>query len=231
MIYDWEQLASNVHRCRLPFLDVTVGLVVGQDGALLIDPGSSLSDAAAIAADVRNITDDWVTHVVLTHRHFDHVLGSSLFADAEIYCAPEVAQCLSSGTELLRADALAYGADPGEIDRAIAALRKPDCLTYDAVVDLGDRAVTITHLGLGHTAADLVVFVPGEPAVVFAGDLIEESGDPQIEADSDLTAWPVTLDRMLELASPDTIYVPGHGQVVDAQFVREQRDWLRAQQP
>lgn len=230
MIYDWEQLADGVHRCRLPFLDVTVGLVTGQDGVLLVDTGSTLSEAAAIAADVRQLAGDWVTHVVLTHRHFDHVLGSSLFTDAEIYCAPEVAHCLSAGTELLRADALHYGADPGEIDRAIAALRMPDCLTNDAVVDLGDRAVTITHLGPGHTAADLVVLAPGEPSVMFAGDLIEESGDPQSEVDSDLTAWPITLDRMLALGGPDAIYVPGHGQTVNAEFVRQQRDWLLAQQ-
>ncbi|MBY0442859.1 MAG: MBL fold metallo-hydrolase [Mycobacteriaceae bacterium] len=229
MIYNWAQLADGVHRCRLPFLDVTIGLVTGRDGVLLVDTGSTLSEAAAIAADVRHIAGDWVSHVVLTHRHFDHVLGSSLFADAEIYCSPKVSQYLSSGTELLRADALCCGADPGEIDRAIAALRIPDCPTNDAVVDLGDRAVTITHLGPGHTAADLVVLVPGEPAVVFAGDLIEESGDPQLDNDSDLTAWPVTLDRMLALGGPDAIYVPGHGQAVDAQFVRQQRDWLLTQ--
>jgi glyoxylase-like metal-dependent hydrolase (beta-lactamase superfamily II) len=63
--------------------------------------------------------------------------------------------------------------------------------------------------------------------VVFAGDLIEESGDPAIDADSDVPAWPATLDRLLALGGPDAIYVPGHGSVVDAEFVRRQRDWLR----
>ena len=27
--------------------------------------------------------------------------------------------------------------------------------------------------------------------------------------------------------NPEAIYVPGHGRVVDAEFVRRQRDWLR----
>jgi glyoxylase-like metal-dependent hydrolase (beta-lactamase superfamily II) len=62
--------------------------------------------------------------------------------------------------------------------------------------------------------------------VVFSGDLIEESGDPAIDADSDLAAWPATLDRLLAVGGPDANYVPGHGSVVDAEFVRRQRDWL-----
>ncbi len=54
-----------------------------------------------------------VTHVVLTHKHFDHVLGSGGFADAEIYCAPEVLDYLTAATAQLRDDALSYGADAG----------------------------------------------------------------------------------------------------------------------
>jgi hypothetical protein len=38
----WERLAEGIHRCRLPFLDVTVGLVCGRTGTLLIDTGTTL---------------------------------------------------------------------------------------------------------------------------------------------------------------------------------------------
>lgn len=89
--------------------------------------------------------------------------------------------------------------------------------------------MTIAYLGGGHTTSDLVVVVPGvdgDRVVVFAGDLIEESGDPAIDADSDVTVWPNTLDRLLAIGGPDALYVPGHGRVVDANFVRSQRDWL-----
>jgi glyoxylase-like metal-dependent hydrolase (beta-lactamase superfamily II) len=228
--FDWEQLTDSVHRCRLPFLDVTVGLVRGRTGVLLIDTGTTLTEAAAIDADVQQIAGRGVTHVVLTHKHFDHVLGSGVFTDAEIYSAPEVFDYLTTATDRLRADALRYGADVDEIDRAIAALQPPQHAIEDAIIDLGNRKVTIAYLGRGHTDADLVVAVPGddgERVVVFSGDLIEESGDPAIDADSDVAAWPATLDRLLAVGGPDAIYVPGHGSVVDADFVRRQRDWLR----
>lgn len=225
----WERLTGGVHRCRLPFCDVTIGLVCGSRGALLVDTGTTLTEAAAIDADVRLLARRPVNHIVLTHKHFDHVLGSSLFTGARVHCAPEVAEHLSSATDQLREDALRHGADPAEVDAAIAALR-PAHGGYDAVVDLGDRTVAIAHLGRGHTASDLVVVAPGtddrERLVVFTGDLVEESGDPAIDADSDVAAWPATLDRLLAVGGPDAIYVPGHGGVVDAGFVRRQRDWL-----
>jgi glyoxylase-like metal-dependent hydrolase (beta-lactamase superfamily II) len=228
--FDWEQLTGSVHRCRLPFLDVTVGLVQGRTGALLVDTGTTLVEAHAIDADVQQIAGRGVTHVVLTHKHFDHVLGSGGFADAQIFCAPEALDYLTTDIAQLRDDALSYGADAAEIDHAIAALRVPQHVVDDAIVDLGNREVAIARPGGGHTVADLVVSVPGvagERTVVFAGDLIEESGDPAIDADSDVTAWPDTLDRLLAIGGPDAIYVPGHGRVVDAEFVRHQQDWLR----
>jgi hypothetical protein len=52
VIFLWERLADGVFRCRLPFLDVTVGLVYGRTGALLIDNGTTLTQARAIAEDV-----------------------------------------------------------------------------------------------------------------------------------------------------------------------------------
>lgn len=229
--YEWEHLTGSVHRCRLAFCDVTIGLVRGRTGALLVNTGTTLTEAAAIDADVRQIAGCAVTHIVLTHKHFDHVLGSSMFSEAEIYCAPEVAEYLSSATDQLRAHALSYGAQAAEVDRAIAALRPAQHGIYDAVVNLGDRNVTIAHLGRGHTTADLIVLAPpadGEdgPIVVFTGDLVEESADPFIDSDSDVTAWPATLDRLLAIGGPDASYVPGHGKVVDAEFIRRQRDWL-----
>ncbi len=230
--FAWETLTSGVHRCRLPFCDVTIGLVRGRAGTLLVDTGTTLAEAAAIDVDVRQLAGRPVSYIVLTHKHFDHVLGSSLFGGAEIYCAPEVAGYLTSATDQIRADALRHGADAAEVDAAIAALRPPHREIYDASVDLGDRTVHITYLGPGHTASDLVVVAPattgGERVVVFTGDLVEESADPAIDADSDVAAWPATLDRLLAVGGPDAIYVPGHGEVVDAAFVRRQRDWLDA---
>jgi len=168
----------------------------------------------------------------MTHHHFDHILGSAGFADAELWATPAVAEALTTRLADVRAHALGYGADAAELDRAIAAVRAPDHQLLRAELDLGDRTVLVEHPGRGHTDHDLVIVVPpttpGRRAVMFCGDLVEESADPAIDTGSDVAAWPAALDRVLALGGPEAIYVPGHGAVVDAQFVRSQRDWLAA---
>lgn len=88
----------------------------------------------------------------------------------------------------------------------------------------------LANVGPGHTGHDLAVLVPGtahgRPGVVFCGDLVEESGEPQAGPDAVPSRWPAALDRLLELGGEDALYVPGHGAVVDAAFVRAQRDAL-----
>lgn len=91
MNFAWERLGDGVRRCRLPFLDVTVGLVYGETGTLLIDTGTTLTEANAVKADVAEIAGGPVSHIMLTHNNFDHILGSSAFTEAAVYCAPEVA--------------------------------------------------------------------------------------------------------------------------------------------
>lgn len=230
MRYNWEPLSSGVWRCRLPFLDVTVGVVSGSVGVLLIDCGTTLDEAAGIAADVRQLAGRAVTDVVMTHHHFDHILGSAGFPDARLHAPVPVAYALEARTAELRTEAIRYGASAAEIDAAILRLRAPDRVITHTLMDLGDRIVTIEHPGRGHTDHDLVVVVPaarsGDRPVVFCGDLIEESADPAIDAGSDLSAWPDTVERLLELGGPDARYVPGHGAVVDAEFLRHQGDWL-----
>lgn len=231
MNYEWEIPAAGVYRCRLPFLDVTVGLVHGSDRVLLIDCGTTLGEAARITADIAELTGAAANDVVLTHHHFDHVLGSAGFPDARIHAAAPVAAALTSHLEAVRADALRYGADRTEVNRTVATVRPPDHVISHALIDLGDRTVTVEHPGCGHTDHDLVVVVPPrsdtDRPVVFCGDLIEESADPAIDPGSDLPAWPAAVDRILALGGPAAIYVPGHGALVDAEFVARQRDWLR----
>ena len=228
MYFGWEPVTNGVHRCRMAFCDVTIGVIQGSAGTLLVDTATTLTEAAAVDADTRELTGGPVTHIALTHKHFDHVLGSGGFPEAEVYCAPEVAEYLSAATDQLRTDALGYGADAAEVDRAIASFRSPQHKIYAATIDLGDRLVTVAHPGRGHTNADLVVMTRGADGrlVVFTGDLVEESADPSIDHDSDVAAWPATLDRLLAAGGSDAIYVPGHGKPVDAEFLRRQRDWL-----
>ncbi|EPJ41731.1 hypothetical protein STAFG_1227 [Streptomyces afghaniensis 772] len=72
------------------------------------------------------------------------------------------------------------------------------------------------------------MLVPGDPEVVFCGDLVEESGEPQAGPDAVPSHWPAPWTGCSTWAARTRLYVPGHGAVVDAAFVRAQRDALAA---
>ncbi|MEV0469360.1 MBL fold metallo-hydrolase [Streptomyces prunicolor] len=227
----WERLATGVGRCRLPGWDCTVGLVVGAGSALMIDAGSSLAEGARLRTEARALAGHAVTHLALTHAHFDHVFGAAEFADAEVFGATGVERVLTDEREELRTDAVRNGLYARVADEAVAALTYPRHLISDEwTLPLGDdRQVLLANVGPGHTAHDLAVVVhdgPGSPPVVFCGDLVEESGEPQAGPDAVPPRWPAALDRLLSLGGEDALYVPGHGAVVDAAFVRAQRDAL-----
>ncbi|MFJ8590528.1 MBL fold metallo-hydrolase [Streptomyces sp. NPDC093598] len=228
----WERVAAGVGRCRLPVWDCTVGLVAGEGAVLMIDAGSSLAEGAKVCAQARSLTGHRVTHLALTHPHFDHVFGAAACTDAEVFGAVGVDAVLTRvrDREELRADAVRHGLAAPTAEEAAKRLAPPGHLVSgEWTLDLGGgRQVLLANVGPGHTAHDLAVLVPGDPEVVFCGDLVEESGEPQAGPDAVPSHWPAALDQLLALGGEDAVYVPGHGAVVDAEFVRAQRDALAA---
>ncbi|WP_030354201.1 MBL fold metallo-hydrolase [Streptomyces scopuliridis] len=226
----WEQLAPGVGRLRLPGWDATTGLAVGTDAALLYDTGSTLREGAGIRARTRTLLGGRrVTHIALSHPHFDHVLGTAAFAGAEVYGAVGMAELLTRDAAGLYEDAVRHGVAAAEAAEAVDLLVAPrHAVSGEVTLDLGGLRILLANAGPGHTAHDLAMLVPGSPAVVFCGDLVEESGEPQAGPDAVPARWPAALDRLLALGGEDALYVPGHGAVVDAAFVRAQRDALAA---
>ncbi|MBB1245858.1 MBL fold metallo-hydrolase [Streptomyces durbertensis] len=223
----WEDLAPGVVRRRMPGWDETVGAVAGSEGLLVVDTGACLREGAELRRELEQRFGRRPTHVALTHPHFDHVLGTAAFAGVQVYAAVGSDRLLRKGAEELRADAVRHGLTPEEATEAVDVLVVPHHqVSGEMTLRLGDREVLLANVGPGHTGHDLVVLVPGTPHVVFCGDLVEESGEPQAGRDAHPARWPEALDRLLSLGGPDARYVPGHGAVVDADFVRAQREDL-----
>lgn len=85
--YGWERLGNVAGRRRLPVWDATAALVAGPEGALLYDTGSTLREGADLRTRAEGLLGRRVTHIALSHPHFDHVLGTAAFAGAEVYGA------------------------------------------------------------------------------------------------------------------------------------------------
>jgi len=80
-------------------------------------------------------------------------------------------------------------------------------LTTQMTLFRGDREVQIRYLGRGHTAGDVVVYLPKEKAVI-TGDLLTSSTSNM--SDSYPLEWAATLEELKKLEF-DTV-IPGHGE-------------------
>lgn len=229
----WHEVADRVYQARFDPFDVTVTAVVGAAGAAVVDTRGSLAEGRELKAALRALTTAPVRWVVNTHAHFDHVWGNAEFVaprlvpPARIWGhvslpgnyefdlgAPETQAMI----EQLRAE------DPGNAARLddLAAVAPTELVDERALIDLGDRALELLHLGRGHTDGDLWLRV-SDADLLLAGDLVEEPGPPAYGPDSFPLEWAATLDSALELMGPATVVVPGHGAPVDVDFVRRQQ--------
>ncbi|MFG2504359.1 MBL fold metallo-hydrolase [Streptomyces rubiginosohelvolus] len=226
--FGWERLGNGVGRRRLPGWDATVALVAGAEGVLLYDTGSTLREGVELRRQAEALLGRRVTHIALSHPHFDHVLGTAAFAGVQVYGSAGLTTLLRDGEQALYGDAVRQGVPEDEAAGSADTLVVPHHEVHgERTLDLGGgRRVLLADLGPAHSSHDLAVVVPGsdgEPPVVLCGDLVEESGDPQAGPDAAPERWPAALGRLLELGGEDALYVPGHGAVVDAAFVRKQR--------
>jgi glyoxylase-like metal-dependent hydrolase (beta-lactamase superfamily II) len=208
----WREVGDRVYVRRHEQLDLNVGLVVGANACLVIDTRAGLAEGADLAAAVRTVTAaPWT--LVNTHAHYDHFLGNAAFVPARIWALERCRDAIvATGPDQLRR----FG------DGGTPLVAPTDVFAVPAQrLDVGGRTVTLRHLGRGHTDHDVVVCVD---EVVFAGDLVEQGAPPDFE-DAFPSDWPATLDALLPHCTGPV--VPGHGDVVDAAFVRAQRELLQ----
>ncbi len=223
MTVRWVELADRVLVRRYAELDLSVGLVIGDSGCLVVDTRSDPAQGAELHAAVREVTQQPCT-VVITHAHFDHCLGTAAFLPATVWSHPRCRDDLARGGAAQHAEALALSrAQQMPRDPALVRPVVPDQLVSNqAEVDLGGRRVLLIHPGPAHTDHDVVVWSP-DTGVVFAGDLVEQGADPDF-TDAYPLHWPTAVTELLQLGP--RIVVPGHGDPVDAEFVAAQRDQL-----
>ena len=74
------KVAENVYSSH-GYSVSTVGMVVGQDGLIIIDTGMDTASAEALLADFRQISDLPIAAILYTHSHPDHVGGLPTFLE------------------------------------------------------------------------------------------------------------------------------------------------------
>ncbi len=227
---EFVEIADRVWVARSPWYDLNITLIGGGTGLVAVDTHGSQAEGARVVADIQQLGIGQITAVINTHEHFDHTFGNAAFRSAygeiPIYAHEVAAANTVSSGDYFKAT---YVDEPGDNyrDEVLSTSIVPASETFSSakVLDLGDRQLELVYPGRGHSGGDLVVKIP-DANVLLAGDLVEESGPPVFGVDSWPMDWPLSLDIVLGLTNSQSIVVPGHGALIDRDFVEEQRNTI-----
>ncbi len=188
--------------------DPNTGVVVGDDGVMVIDTQATPVMARDVIRHIRQVTDKPIKYVVLTHYHAVRVLGAAAYEPQEIFASQATLEMIR---ERGQAD---MDSEIGRFPRLFRSAESIPGLTWPTItfegaltVWMGKVEVRLIHAGAGHTRGDTIVWLP-QDRVLFSGDLVEYNAGIYT-GDAQLAEWPATLDRLAALA-PERL-VPGRG--------------------
>jgi glyoxylase-like metal-dependent hydrolase (beta-lactamase superfamily II) len=213
------------------------GVIVGDQGVLVIDSGPSRQAGEALRAAIGRVTPLPIRALLLTHARQEFVFGARAFTARGVPVAMGrrsallmAARCegclkalrrqlgddLMAGTELATTTLVlddasglppAATAGPAAQPAALAAIGRP-----------------LRLLGYGHSSGPGDIAVLDErTGVLFAGGLADVGRIPDVQ-DADIAGWQLALSTLRSL--PITRIVPGHGPDAPPQALAEVQRYL-----
>lgn len=219
--YPLARLTSNVYVIHGPAEDPTPanqafrnnpGIVLTKEGAVIIDPGSSVYVGEMVVRQVKTLTGKPIVAVFNTHAHGDHWLGNEgiklAYPRAVIYAHPKMkAMALQDEGRMWikafndRSNGAVEGTTPVGPDKAV---------NDGDVITIGGTRFRVLHPGPAHSDHDLMIELPDEK-VLFFGDVVRDGLLSPFQAS--FKGNIAAIDRGLQTGA--TVFVPGHGRSGD----------------
>ena len=196
-----------------------VGVVRTHQGPILIDTPMLAQEVYELRDQLRQISELDIAHIIYTHEHFDHVMGSTFLTNRTIAHEGAV-----SGIENLRTtlpEAMTrFLPDVFEENKEILGnldiVLPQITFSRELTLHMGDRTLKLTSVG-GHSPASILVYVP-EDRLLFAGDNVV-TGQLPFTAHCGFGPW-IELLNHIDRMDIDTI-IPGHGERCGKEVARK----------
>jgi len=191
------------------------GFIVGPDGVIAIDTGTSYLHGAALLAAIARVTAQPVRLAIVTHTRQEFLFGAAAFRERGIplqmharaarLMAARCEGCLKTLRQTV-----------GETEMRGTTMFKPD-IEFDAsqASSLIGRRVQLLYFGHSSGPGDVAVFDDAS-GVLFSGGLLDVQRIPDV-IDSQLPGWKAALAALRQL--PLRQVVAGHGPAAPASAV------------
>ena len=212
-----ERLADNIYALVGPTSNrdpqnlgnnANFGVIVADEGVVLIDPGGSLKGAKMIHDAIRAITDKPIRIVINTggqdHRWLGNgyfkALGAQIVANEQAVSDQKarVQDQLMAMENLIGSEGL-EGTEPVYADETFVDLK---------VMTVGGIRIEVHHAGQAHTPGDSFVWLP-QQRIVFSGDIVYTDRMLRIGSHSAHRSWISAFEAMAD--KQPQVVVGGHG--------------------
>lgn len=181
---------------------------------------SAVIDAGDFTEELKNaVSGKNVKYIMLTHGHFDHILGVPAlkdFTNAKIVIHTADADCLRDGIKSLAFSAGGFSQTPVEADITVN-----DGDTFR----LGETEIKVMHTS-GHTKGGVCYIIEKE-RVIFTGDTLfcMTVGRTDFEGGSD-EEMRESVKKLVNLDGDYTVY-PGHNRSTRLSVERQRNIYIR----
>jgi len=188
------------------------GIVLTQEGVILIDSGHNPTDSRAILAAVKKLTSLPVRFLIDTEPHPDHTTGHFVFSPPAVVIAHEGATESMKGRERESPDRIQkLAAVSPEMAAALEGYRfVPPHVEYrqKMTLNLGERTLELMYLKGVHSEADTAIWLPKERVLFSASAAVVNQYNilrPIVTIPDILAAL-----KMMKGLNPEFV-IPGHG--------------------
>lgn len=187
------------------------GFVITEDGVVVFDALGTPSLGDAMIREIRELTDQPITHVVVSHYHADHIYGLQAFKDltkAKIIAQDNSSRYITSPDAEQRLAQRQKALTPW-VDKKTRVIPPDVTFADEMFLESGSYRFSIYHAGPAHSPDDSMMMV--EPAgVLFSGDIIQNGRVPFLNSDQvDTENWMKAIEKVRKLEPK--VLLPGHG--------------------
>jgi len=186
-----------------------LGILVGPEGVILIDTGTSARQARQLLADVRRITDKPVVLAINTHQNPAFVFGNGTLRAAGVPILAHKDTDALINERCIRCLKLLHSALGAQEMEGTEVVRPTLTVEQSTSLSAGGRAIDILYYGPTSAPGSIAV-VDRQSGIVFAGGLVSLERIPDAK-DADIGQWRAALSSLQALGA--TRIVPGEGPV------------------
>jgi cyclase len=215
-----QQVSEHVF-VETKYLGCNVGVVLTEQGPVVIDTPAFPDDVRDLCEQVRKLTKRRILNIIYTHEHFDHVLGAKGLT-AKVIAHYKTVKDIEYLQINLPAEITHFFPDLyiqyKHIFDNVSIVPPQITFVNEMKLYAGNLTLELSWVG-GHSPASIMIYVP-QDRVLFCGDNVDV-GMPFIAPYSRFGEW-INALRRIERMEIEQI-VPGHDAMCSKEDIRRTR--------